>query len=99
MYMEIYIPHFHYAQITYYKIPNVLDLLWRNKWRRGATYSFLLIFLGVENQKKPKKSKKTSEKNEKFTKIFLEKARNLPTFTTFSCFSKHFLGFNAQEKK
>ena len=49
-----------------------------------------------------RKARKHEEKQEKggnlkkkgkFAEIFLEKARNLPTFTTFSCFSKHFLRF------
>jgi len=63
---------------------------------RGATDSFFTDFLGCRKPGKREEKQENVEnfrKNEKFTEIFLEKARNLPTFTNFSCFSKHFLRF------
>ena len=56
----------------------------------------------VRNEGQPTlflKPRKREEKQEnvgnfsKITEIFLEKVRNLLTFTTFSCFSSRFLAF------
>jgi len=68
----------------------------RQGYIRGAIDSFFTDFLECRKaRKREEKQEKVGKfrKNEKFTKIFLEKARNLPTFINFSCFSKHFLRF------
>jgi len=74
-------------------------------WNRGATDSFLLVFLGVEKGRKRRKRVEKREKAVKFSKFLAfssKKSVNLQfsrKFTTFSYFSTHFLGFLGPRKR